>query len=327
MLKFNSRINYILPIVLALLLPGLSIYSQNEGIIPDNPNVFRNWGIASSILYLFWYLLWFLWDIKSRQSQKKFLLILTLLSSIFFINWQFKLLPTSNVFEWYVIVRIVLPILLFLAIQSALKAQVNISTLRLEKEQMQTENYRVQLKALRTKIDPHFLFNSLNTLRSMVRQHHANSEAFIMSLSDFYRQVLKHNENTTLPISEELQVLQSYLFLMKNRNSEAVSVQLDIDRSLHHLHLPTLALQVVVENCFKHNSMTSKKPLNIEVKSTADQYIEITNNIQPKLGEQNSLGYGLDLLKKRYELMNIAQGVIVEKTPDQFLVKIKLFQR
>ncbi len=157
----------------------------------------------------------------------------------------------------------------------------------------------------------------------MVRQHHINSEKFIMSLSDFYRQTLKHNENTTLRVSEELEVLQSYLFLMKSRNEEAVSFSLDIDDSLLQFHLPTLALQTVVENCFKHNSMTSKNPLHIEVNHTDDQYISVTNNIQPKIGDASSSGYGLDSLRKRYELMNVERGVIIQETPDYFRVKLK----
>jgi LytS/YehU family sensor histidine kinase len=111
---------------------------------------------------------------------------------------------------------------------------------------------------------------------------------------------------------------------MKNRNEEAVSVSLDIDDSLLQFHLPTLALQTVVENCFKHNSMTSKKPLHIEINNTDDFYLRVKNNIQPKIGDNTSTGYGLESLKKRYELMNIKRGVLIEETPDYFIVKLKL---
>jgi two-component system LytT family sensor kinase len=101
---------------------------------------------------------------------------------------------------------------------------------------------------------------------------------------------------------------------------------LSIDESLHSFHLPTLALQVVVENCFKHNSMTSKMPLRIDVSNTDDHYIVVRNNIQPKIGGEDPSGYGLELLKKRYELMNIQKGVLVEETPDQFSVQLKLIR-
>ena len=158
----------------------------------------------------------------------------------------------------------------------------------------------------------------------MVRQQHSHAEEFIISLSDFYRQTLKNNENTSLPLAEELAVLESFLFLMKNRNEEAVRVEIDIDPNLMSMQLPSMALQVVTENCFKHNSMTSKNPLSIKISTTADHYIVVRNNIQAKLGSEDNSGYGLELLRKRYELMNIEKGLIIEKDSQTFKVKLKL---
>ncbi|MEL7341707.1 MAG: histidine kinase, partial [Bacteroidota bacterium] len=222
------------------------------------------------------------------------------------------------------IARILFSFCLFLIIQYTLRTQSNLSRLQLEKEQIQTENYKAQLKVLHAKIDPHFLFNSLNTLRSMVRQAHPNSEQFILSLSDFYRQTLKYNENTKLRLSEELTVLESYLFLMKNRNEKAVFWNINIDPSLHTASLPTLALQIVVENCFKHNSMTARNPLRIDIHNTDDGYIEVKNNLQPKFGAVESMGYGLHVLGKRYELMGISEGALIEESAEHFCVKLKL---
>jgi LytS/YehU family sensor histidine kinase len=196
--------------------------------------------------------------------------------------------------------------------------------LLLEKEQIQTENYKVQLKALRTQIDPHFLFNALNTLRSMVRHQDSNSEQFVMSLADFYRQALEHHEDSTVQLSKELDVLKSYLFLMKRRNEKAVLIDLDIDEHLYEHLLPTMALQIVVENCFKHNSMSSKKPLIIDITNTNDFYIEVCNNLQPRIDEVESSGHGLKILKKKYELLKIQDGLLIDKTPDEFCVKLKL---
>lgn len=248
------------------------------------------------------------------------LLILTVL----FIVFHFLVFKNIEGYQWFNVLRISLPAILFLSIQFALDAQENIAKLRLEKEQLQTENYRAQLKALRSQIDPHFLFNSLNTLRSLVRQQHTNAEPFVMSLADFYRQTLKHNQDTTLPLSKELVVLQSYLFLMKSRNEDAMEVDINIDPEVHTLQIPTLALQLVLENCFKHNSMTTKKPLQIDISNTEDHYIQVRNNLQPKIGDHEPSGFGLDLLRKRYELLNISNGVIVQETADQFLVQVKL---
>lgn len=158
----------------------------------------------------------------------------------------------------------------------------------------------------------------------MVRQQDINSEQFILSLSDFYRQTLKYNESTTIKLSEEVKVLESYLFLMKNRNKEAVQVSIDIAEEHYEHQIITLALQTVVENCFKHNMMTSKQPLKIQIKSLPDYRIEISNNIQEKLSTPTTSGYGLENLKKRYELLGINNGVEVKQNEQEFIVKLKL---
>lgn len=320
-MKLKSNINIILPIVLVATLPIISFYANPERAFAKEISFGKGWFFASSLLYILWHILWSFWNLKFRYR-----ITLGLGIGIILLMLYFFVLQNLQNFESYHILRFILTCILFLAIQFSLKAQDNISRLLLEKEQMQTENYKVQFKALRTQTDPHFLFNSLNTLRSMVRQNHDNSEKFVMSLADFYRQTLKHNENTRLQLSEELVVLESYLFLMKSRNEKAISINLDIDEALYTYHLPTLALQTVVENCFKHNSMTSKMPLHIEIKNFDSSYITITNNIQAKIGNQDSSGYGLELLKKRYELMNIKEGIMIEKTAQEFMVKLKLIR-
>ena len=319
----KRKINIILPIVLALLLPLLSIYTNEQIDFQNSTLFYAIWALSSFILYNLWHLLWYLWDLKREYKNWKYLLkIAACCIGIF--GGILLIRNNIEVLNFFSLTRPFIGIVLFLVIQYALKAQEHISQLQVEKEQIQTENYKAQLKVLHAKIDPHFLFNSLNTLRSMVRQGHGNSEKFILSLSDFYRQTLKYNENTRLQLSEELMVLESYLFLMKNRNEEAVFVDIAIDKSLNSYFLPTLALQIVVENCFKHNSMTSKMPLRIEISSTNDGYIEVKNNLQPKISTVESTGNGLDLLIKRYELMNISKGILIEQSPNQFSVKLKL---
>lgn len=304
-------------------MPGMSYYTNTKGgLLESGGNVYMRWGIVSTTLYILWHFLWNLYTLKTDPKNWKVWGLLVLFMGI---SWGVSY--QSNVyFDIYSLVRLIFAIVIILVVQYAVKAQKNIANLRVEKEQMQTENYRVQLKALQNRVDPHFLFNSLNTLRSMVRQQHDNSEKFIMSLSDFYRQTLQHNDNTTLRLEQELKVLESYLFLMKSRNEQAVSVHIKVSETFKFYYLPTLALQVVVENCFKHNSMTSKMPLRIEVCDTEDGFIEVINNIQPKIGGVDSSGYGLDMLSKRYALMNINEGVIVHETADEFRVKLKLIQ-
>lgn len=320
----KSKINIILPIALALILPGLSFYSNTETLVPEGMGMAQSWLLTSLVLYLLWHILWETMKLKSRFRVLWIVLILTAYFGLSYFTLGLFDLTRYEYFKWFSLVRFALISAIFLLIQYALKAEQSIARLRLEKEQIQSENYRVQLKALRGQVDPHFLFNSLNTLRSMVRQQNANAEKFVMSLSDFYRQTLRHNDNTTLPLSAELQMLESYLFVMKSRNEDAIFVHIEIDDALLGSHLPTLALQVVVENCFKHNSMTSAMPLHIDIENVDGDYISVTNNIQPKMRDSEPSEMGLDLLRKRYALMDVNQGVLIESTPDRFSVQLKL---
>lgn len=313
------KIDIILPIILALVIPALRFYSFFEIAPLTDDSVFGAWFLSSMVLYCLWYFLWLLWDINQKNKKWYALVLFGIVLILMVLN--IKLFDVNND---DVIIRMLAPIVLFTTIQYALKSQKNVSLLLLEKEQLQTENYKAQLKTLRAQVDPHFLFNSLNTLRSLIRQQHSGSEQFVLSLSDFYRQTLRHNENTIIPLSEELKVLQSYLYLMKSRNEKAVQIKLNIDESLLKHQIPTMALQMVIENCFKHNSMTSKNPLLIDITSTEDFYIRICNNIQAKIGDDNLTGMGLELLRKRYELMNIKQGLIFKHTTEQFCVQLKL---
>lgn len=273
------------------------------------------------------YLLWVLLDYISKKAEtyrflKSIIAATALLIIVYNIFLLTPLFENKNL-KWMFVVRYFIAIIPFLIIQYAFRANKKVAQLELEKQQIQTENYKVQLEALRTKADPHFLFNSLNTLRTMVRHRDPKSEQFILSLSDFYRQTLRYNESKLIKLIDEVKVLESYLFLMKNRNEEAVQISIQIAEELYGHQIPTLALQTVIENCFKHNMMTSKIPLYIEIKSV-DNYIEIKNNVQPRITNSSSSGYGLENLKKRYELLNIDNGVDIESTDKHFLIRLKL---
>ncbi|MEO0896425.1 MAG: histidine kinase [Bacteroidota bacterium] len=316
----------ILPIILALILPLVRLYSIGDEEITLNFSLIVLWLYSSLILYFLWYFFWQLWEIRKGNKKWYAMALFGVLTGLVFIYVKsFGTIIDVGTFDISSI-KILPPVILFLTIQYVLQSQRKTSRIFLEKERLQTENFKSQLQVLQAKIDPHFLFNSLNTLRSMVRQTHENSEQFILSLSDFYRQTLTYNENTQLQLSEELKVLESYLFLMKNRNEDAIKVKFNIDESLHSFLLPTLALQIVVENCFKHNSMTASMPLYIEISSTDDGYIEVKNNLQPKFGEVESTGFGLSNLEKRYELMGISQGIIIAPSDQHFTIRLKLIK-
>ncbi|MCB0631667.1 MAG: histidine kinase [Saprospiraceae bacterium] len=324
-MNFKLNINAILPLALAIFLPVLNLVSNRDwSEVQANPGQFiYRWIFTVVILYFLWYnLQW----VTRKGKEFRWINIIGVLLLVLGISYLSVSLffPVEEGIKWQLIIKFCFATTLMLIIQYALHANSNISRLELEKEQMQTENYKVQLEALRAKVDPHFLFNSLNTLRTMVRNHHEQSEQFVLSLSDFYRHTLNYNETTTIPLRDELTVLNSYLFLMKSRNENAFNVSMEIDPDYEQLMIPTLALQSVVENCFKHNTMTSNHPLNIEILSTGDHAICVKNNIQPKLAPAKGSGFGLENIKRRYELLRVPRGVEVNRKEATYEVSLKL---
>jgi len=319
------KINKILPVLISISLPGIGFFFfeiETKGSIP----IIYHWIYTSFVIYSLWQLLAFSWRFKHLYKRLVFLVVCVpiILMIVSLLSYSIGIKDDLN-FELKVLIRILFLIFLFMTIQYGIESQKQIDKLKIEKEQLSKENYKAQLQSLRRQIDPHFLFNSLNTLRSMVRQKHNNSENFVLNLSEFYRSSLNHHEKNTLALSEELSFLNSYLNLMKSRNEKAVQFDFsDIDEKYNLYRLPSFALQNVVENCFKHNSMSSNKPLRINIVSASNDYIEVSNNIQEKLTQTPITGTGLTLLKKRYKLLGENKGVVISKFDDIFQVKLKL---
>ena len=301
-------------------MPILAFLSNDDLINERKYDIIFFWPFAAGLMYLLWNALIWISNVKSRLKPW------WLLGTYIVFIGSVAVIPYCLDIEFSIqqIVKGTFAIFLILLIQYAMKAQKDIDTLNLEKEKYKSEEYKSQLKLLQAKIDPHFLFNSLNTLRSMVSYGHKNSVSFIINLSNFYRQNMSHIQDTSISIAEEVKVLNSYLFLMKCRYENAVNIELNIDDSTMIKHLPTMSLQVIVENCFKHNKMTSDSPLHIKIGNTKDDYVFVKNNLQVKISKSESEGYGLSSLKKRYKLLNIKGGVIVNRNEDSFEVKIKM---
>lgn len=319
----SQRTKLFLALGVALLMPLLG--NLVEGFPFYSLDFLQKWIISSLSILVLWFSMLAFRFRKSSRRKKIQLILLTVFILLAISQTVFYVFDTVQPFEWTLLIKLAFISFFVYLIQDVIYTQDKLTRLLLEKEQLQTENLKIQLKELRNQMDPHFFFNSLNTLRSMVRQKHENSEEFIMGLSAFYRQMLKNQENTVLTLSEELNVLKSYLFLMKNRNEKALSTTFEnVEENSEMLSIPTLALQSVVENCFKHNIMSSKMPLQIAIRNTKNGYIEVINNFQPKLSAPESSGKGLELLKRRYQLLKIENGVIVSSTPENFSVKLKL---
>ena len=322
----KQRIHILLPIALSIFLPLLGLISRSLTTEMDfvSTQFYGFWFRISLLFYVLWYLLEKIPSLFPTQKVGSILITIMLWCLLVYLAIETFEVFSDEAQKSRQIIRLSTVTALFLTVQYALRTQTNNTKLALEKKEIETENYKTQLQSLRTKVDPHFLFNTLNTLRIMVRNQHEETEKFVMSLSDFYRQTLQYNENSTIELEKEMEVLEAYLFLMQSRNQAGLTVEIDIEKTLQKRFIPTLALQIVMENCFKHNTMSADEPLHITIKNTNDAYISICNNVQPKLTYSEPSGHGLENIRQRYELLGIENGVEIQETDDFFEVKLKL---
>lgn len=192
-----------------------------------------------------------------------------------------------------------------------------------ELERFKKENAEYRFELLQSQLNPHFLFNSLNTLSALVYENQDNAGLFIRKLSDVYRYILDHRDSDLVDLNTELAFADSYILLMKLRFEDNLEVNLNKDyHQSKDFKLAPLSLQLLLENAFKHNVVSKKKPLKIDV-YTEEDYLIVRNNKQPKLSQGKSHQMGLKNLSSRYEFLP-DRNVIIEETTEEFIVKLPL---
>ncbi|WP_212004803.1 sensor histidine kinase [Chitinophaga sp. HK235] len=192
----------------------------------------------------------------------------------------------------------------------------------IELERTRMDNLAAQFELLRQQVNPHFLFNTLNTLKYMVEDKDENTVDFILKLSDFYRFTLENRKMDLIRFSEEMKILMAYLFLLKARFEEGIEVDIQVQDSHDQSMIPPFTLQLLVENCIKHNIVSLDKPLRIAIYSE-ENYIVVKNNIQPKITPESSTGIGLDNINERYyHLLN--KNIVITPGTETFVVKLPI---
>lgn len=193
---------------------------------------------------------------------------------------------------------------------------------QIEAERYKTAAAEAQIEALKAQLDPHFMFNSLNTLTELVEINSNKSLEFLKSFGQVYRYVLQTREQESVTLQEELDFADAYLFLLKTRFGEALQVKKNIPESHRGRHLPPMTLQLLLENAVKHNTLTVSKPLRVDLVSDGQQ-LTVQNNIQHKSSKPYSSGIGLKNITERV-LRLTHQKPIVENEGGIFTVKIPL---
>jgi len=191
-------------------------------------------------------------------------------------------------------------------------------------EKLERENSEIRYETLKNQLNPHFLFNSLNVLSSLIRKDTEKAQNFVDEFSSVYRYTLDVIEKPVVELQEELDFAKSFLFLQKIRFENAVDMEINVDASKLNYFVPPLAVQTLLENAFKHNKATTDSPLKIKIYNE-DCVLVFVNNLQPKIKGADSKGVGISNLKKRYELLGVKlpQFSVTEK---EYIAKIPLIK-
>ncbi len=193
-----------------------------------------------------------------------------------------------------------------------------------EKEMIEQMHLQQEFNNLKQKVNPHFLFNSFNTLSSLISEDKDQAEKFLDELSKVYRYLLRNNESGMSTLEEELKFIRSYSKLLQTRYGEGFKIDLMIDPALKDKGIPSLSLQLLVENAVKHNIISKLQPVHVVIRSSADQYLSVENNLRKKTRSSiESTGIGLANIREKYRLLN-RRDISVLETADMFKVTIPL---
>lgn len=195
----------------------------------------------------------------------------------------------------------------------------------IEKERLAQANLRSELEGLKNQINPHFFFNSLNTLTDIVSDDPKLAIKYIQNLSKLFRYVLESGKQELVTLEAELGAIESFSFMLLERFKGNLQIIVDIEDVCKNCYLPPMSLQMLIENCIKHNVISSSHPLRIVIVSENDEFIVVGNNLQAKTKKEISTGLGLDNIKKRYQYFTERSVVCIEDD-NQFIVKLPLIQ-
>jgi len=171
----------------------------------------------------------------------------------------------------------------------------------LENQHLVTENIRNRYEALKNRLDPHFLFNTLNTLDGLIGFDDEKAHNYLQNLSSSFRYTIQNKEITTL--KDELNFAKSYIYLMKIRYGDNLSIQYHVNEEYNDYYIMPISLQLLIENAIKHNVINNKHPLTILIETTENNTIKVSNTIQPKINATTGEGVGLANLMERYNLL------------------------
>jgi Histidine kinase len=257
-------------------------------------------------------------------------LVFTTWATYFYSKWLFfyiynEAYPIEILFKQFLFITIIIS-LLYNAIYSSEYFFKKWKNGLVETEELKRQNLIAQYESLKELINPHFLFNSLNTLIGLISEDKKVAIQYGEYFAKVYRYLLDHRDDKVVALIDELDIIKKLIFLFKARYGNSFDVKVNIPQNLNTKLIAPLTLQMLLENATKHNIISKEYPLKLEITCEGYEYLVVMNNIQKKnrIGETTKLG--LDTIKKRYQFIS-KKEVVVTETNDLFIVKIPLIDQ
>ena len=196
--------------------------------------------------------------------------------------------------------------------------------IEIEKNKLERLSAEQKLSTLKNQVNPHFLFNSLNTLVTIIPEEPELAIKFVQELSKSYRGILEVRDEKLISIETELNSLESYMYLLKTRFQGKIQIYNRLDAKVMNQFILPLSLQILIENAVKHNITSKSKPLEIKIYND-DEYVIVENNLQKKDQNYGSTKLGLENIKSRYKLL-VNKNIKVIEDSNSFVVKLPIIK-
>lgn len=239
------------------------------------------------------------------------------------IFWK-GLSTTDADLTWKFFILIVVTVFIYNVLYTILFSYRQYAVTQIETVQNERKQLELQFEALKSQLSPHYLFNSLNTISSLIYNDPQTAEQFIRRLALTYQYILSTRHKKYVSLSEELDFVQSYYYLLRIRFQQALTLEVNLPKSIMTSPIPPLTLQLLVENAVKHNTITPEKPLLIYISAVDNTQLKVTNTKNESVQSSASFRIGIENIRKRYEFFTAKK--IEVRDDEKFIVSLPVLR-
>jgi sensor histidine kinase YesM len=250
--------------------------------------------------------------------------VLVELAEIFVLERFFKIPLTLNEKSSLLIIALIITFMIS-AIYASAAFFIQWKQNLLRSQALEKANLEARYDTLRNQVNPHFLFNSLNTLLMLVQDNPVASR-YVESISEIMRYMLQSRDKDAVLLRDELKIARDYVFIQQSRFGDKLNVAFDVPESFYHYAIPPLAIQMLLENAVKHNVVSKEDPLFVKVFVSENLFLVVENTVKAKIDKDPSTGVGLENIQNRY-LHLTGKNIVVRRDAEKFTVMLPLFEK